>query len=291
MSTEVAKPTRTLTIRDHLQGDVLKGEIAKVLPKHCSADRMARVALTAITRTPELAECDQASFFRCLMDLSQWGLEPDGRHAHLIPFKNKSRGVTECQVIIDYKGMVALCFRSGKVKSLHADVIYDGDIFRFNLGQVEEHIPWVWRMDADRPAERGNRRGVFCIAKMADGADKCEVMSEQEVKAIQSRSRAGGAGPWKTDFNEMAKKTVFRRATKWLPLSAEVVEAMQRDADTFPPLRVETRDTPIQAGLAALKERMALADARESDGQTVDGMEGEVIQQASADTDPDLQEV
>lgn len=262
-----------MSIRDHLNSGEFIAQVSRVLPKHCSPERMARVALTALTRTPDLAKCDQASFFRCMMDLSQWGLEPDGRHAHLIPFRNNKRGITECQLIVDYKGLIALAYRSGSVKSIHADVIYEGDIFKFSLGQVESHEPWAWRQDLDRPDKRGELRGAYCIVSMKDDVTKCEVMSIDDIKAIRGRSRAGSSGPWKTDFNEMAKKTVFRRCTKWLPLSAEIMDAFDRDFDKFPAIEGTVRDTPVPAGLDALKERLSLPQS--DDDPMGEGLEDE----------------
>lgn len=106
MSTAVAEaPKKTMTLRDHLQSEGVKNHIKMALPKHITPERMVRVALTALTRVPKLAECDQASFFKALFECSQWGLEPDGRRAHLIPFENKRKGIVECQLIFDYKGL------------------------------------------------------------------------------------------------------------------------------------------------------------------------------------------
>jgi hypothetical protein len=66
---------------------------------------------------------------------------------------------------------------------------------------------------------------------MRDGVSKCEVLTTGEVEAIRKRSKAGSSGPWVTDWSEMAKKTAFRRVSKWLPLSAEVQDAFERDDD------------------------------------------------------------
>jgi recombination protein RecT len=66
---------------------------------------------------------------------------------------------------------------------------------------------------------------------MADGVTKCEVMSRDEVESIRKRSKAGGSGPWVSDWCEMAKKTAFRRASKWLPLSPEINDAFDKDQD------------------------------------------------------------
>lgn len=249
------RPMRDMNIKELLSDPRQIAEIAKVMPAHCRPERMARVAITALTRTPMLAECDKASFFRCLMDLSQWGLEPDGRHAHLIPFRNNTKNIVECQLILDYKGLVELAYRSGKVSLIHADVVREGDIFDYNLGRIQRHTPWFLRNDADKPAKAGEIYAVFCFVEfLAGGAPKTEVMSKQEIDAVRSRSKAGKSGPWQTDYAEMAKKTVFRRASKWLPLSAEVVEAFDVDEDRLPPIQHAPRN---RVGVSPLNEMIA----------------------------------
>lgn len=251
------------TIRERLNNPSMIAEFGRVLPKLCTPERFARVALTAITRTPKLADCDQASFFRCLLDLAQWGLEPDGRRAHLIPFENRKRGVVECQLIIDYKGLVELAFRAGSVKSLHADVVRDGDLFSYSLGEITEHVPWFLRRDSDKPKEPGKIFAVYCRAVFGDGIAKTEVLSEDEVNLVRSRSRAAGNGPWVTDWSEMAKKTAFRRLSKWLPLSAELHEAFERDDEQFdvPKLGNGAAKTLDGVGLADLTKRLTAGQA------------------------------
>lgn len=219
MSTQVAKTqSQPLTIRDHITGDKFKQAVAAALPKHLTPERFIRVALTAFTKTPKLMDCDQPSLFASLLTLSQLGLEPDGRRAHLIPY-----GKT-CQLIIDYKGLAELAMRSGAVSYLHADVVCENDLFEYDKGQLTTH-----KIDFKQP--RGDVYAVYALCKFKDGGEKCEVMTRDEVEAIRKRSRAKDSGPWVTDWNEMAKKTVFRRLSKWLPLSPEFMDAIDNDAD------------------------------------------------------------
>lgn len=222
-----------LTLRQHLEGDAFKQAVAGALPRHLKPDRFIRVALTAITRTPKLAQCEQASFFQCLLTLSQYGLEPDGRRAHLIPFENRKRGVTECQLIIDWKGLSELVYRSGVVSTLHADVVREGDIFEYSMGVLTTHVPHYLRRDDKKPEKEGNVFATYSTATMKDGTRKTEVMSAEEIEGIRRRSRAGQSGPWVSDWTEMAKKTVFRRLSKWLPLSAELRDAVEADDDVI----------------------------------------------------------
>lgn len=230
--TTVAKPEpKALTIRDRLTGDAFRQAVQAALPKHLTPERFIRIATTALTKTPKLMECDQASFFNALLSLSQLGLEPDGRRAHLIPY-----GKT-CQLVIDYKGLVELAMRSGSISNLHADVIREGDLFKYSAGELTEHVPHFLRRDADKPLKAGNIIAAYAVCTFKDESTKCEILSADEIEGIRQRSKAGNSGPWVTDFAEMAKKTAFRRLSKWLPLSPEYRDALDADDDAIEPVR------------------------------------------------------
>ena len=233
LATQVPVQKRQLTIRDQLESPKFRDEIAKALPKHLTPDRFIRVAVSTLTRTPKLKECEPVSLFGAMLTLSQLGIEPDGRRAHLIPFENRRRGCVECQLIIDYKGLAEMAMRSGVVSYLHADVVCDADIFEENMGEIIAH-------KIDRRKPRGEVYAAYAICKFKDGTAKAEVMSSEEIEAIRKRSKAGNSGPWITDWNEMAKKTVFRRLSKWLPLSPEFRDAVEADEEPAAPIEVRT---------------------------------------------------
>jgi len=256
MTTAVAPVTQNRSIRDYLNSPGMLAEIGKVLPKHCTPERMIRVACTAITKTPKLANCTKESFFECLLNLSQWGLEPDGRRAHLIPYGNK------CTLVVDYKGYVELAYRSGVAKNIHASVVYRGDVFEYSRGKVIDHKPWDFLPEDDRPKERGEVTAAYCIVEMSGGAEHHEIMTKAEVESIRSRSKAGNNGPWQTDWNEMAKKTVFRRASKWIPMSAEIRDAFERD-DDLPPIRNHgglSRAPALDLGTSVIEGEVSLQE-------------------------------
>jgi recombination protein RecT len=211
MGNEVSKAK---SARQLLSSDVVKDQIAKALPGICSPERFMRVAMTAITKNPKIADTTQESMMSCLLDCAQLGIEPDGRRAHLIPY-GKS-----CTLIIDYKGLVELVRRSGEVKTISADSVCDNDEFEVNMGKITRHT-------INYKKDRGQPYAYYAYAEMADGSIQSEVMTIQDINAIKARSRSGGSGPWKTDFAEMAKKTVFRRLCKWLPMNAEVAQKLQ----------------------------------------------------------------
>ncbi len=226
MAQETAKQKED--IRTLISSDKAKKQFALALPKHLKPDRFIRIAITAINKNPKLLQCTQASLLSCLMDLSQVGLEPDNRKAHLIPYGDK------CTLIIDYKGLVELARRSGEIADIHADIVYENDQFEYSFGTEGKliHKPAI--------AKRGKPIAGYSFVRLKDGSSSYEVMNVEEVEAIHKRSKAGGEGPWKTDWAEMAKKTVFRRHSKWLPVSSEFQLATEKDYDV--PIDIKAED-------------------------------------------------
>lgn len=208
----------------------IKQQMQLALPRHVTAERLARVALTEVRKNPALARCDQTSFLGALMTCAQLGLEPGGPlgHAYLIPFENRKAGRTEVQFIVGYRGMIDLARRSGQIVSIEARAVYEGDTFEVTLGLDSNlrHVP-----DFDNPArtQPEKLRFVYSVAKLKDGGVQFEVMSRREVEAVRAQSRAGSSGPWVTHFEQMALKTVVRRLFKWLPISVELAAAIEAD--------------------------------------------------------------
>jgi recombination protein RecT len=198
----------------------MKGQLAMALPKHITADRMIRVALTCVQRTPKLLDCDPTSLLGAIVQSSQLGLEPDGitGQAYLIPYGN------QVQFIPGYRGLVDLARRSGRVTTIYARAVHEQDEFVRVYGTEEklEHVP------SESP-EPGPLTFAYAVARFKDGGVQFECMSRREIDAIRSRSQAANKGPWVTDYEEMAKKTVIRRLCKMLPLSPELATAVARD--------------------------------------------------------------
>lgn len=237
------------TLKQTLSSDVMREQFARALPKHLSPERFCRIAITALTRTPKLVECTQESLMKCLLDLSAFGLEPDGRRAHLIPYKD------QCTLVIDWKGLAELAMRSGVIAKLHTDVVCENDIFTYDMGEVTQHT-----IDFRKP--RGDMYAVYAMAQTKTGERFFSVLHKDEVNAIMERSQGYKAAiqykkshPWLTDYNEMAKKTAFRRLSKMLPLSAEFRDAQERDDEDF--VKSERDVTPKMQALATPNDPFA----------------------------------
>lgn len=228
----VAKPAaKPTTIHGFLE--TYKGEITRALPKHMTADRMARIALTEFRKTPALMKCDPATLFGAVIQCAQLGLEPGGTmgHAYLIPFENRKRGTTDVQFIIGYRGMLDLARRSGQIVSISAREVCANDHFnyRYGIDETIEHIP------AEGP--RGELTHVYAVAKLKDGGVQFEVLTRSQIEDIRNASQGYKTAikfnrtdsPWISHFTEMAKKTAIRRLFKYLPVSVEIQRAVGLD--------------------------------------------------------------
>lgn len=233
--TEVAKQNQQPAIFATLMGENFKKQISTALARHMTPDRFVRVSITAMRRNPKLQQCTIDSVLGCLMDLAAMGLEADGRRAYLVPFDKKNKqGIvqyTECTKIVSYMGLAELAMRSGMVSTIHADVVCEGDIFKYSMGELYDHVPWFLRRDKDKPSEEGDVYAVYAMVKNRDGTTKCEVMSVSEVNKIRDGSQGAKADPWTKHWSEMAKKTAFKRLSKWLVLSPEFRDVSTAEDD------------------------------------------------------------
>ena len=248
--TVAEKPMQDMTPRELMTSRGLTDQVAKALPAIFTPERFMRVTLTAFNKNPKLWDCTKQSIASVVLQCAQFGVEPDGRHAHIIPYNG------EATLQLDYKGLVALVRRSGDVVSIHADVVRKGDKFKVNRGEITCH-------EVDYSSEAGEVYAVYATARLKDGSSQSVVLRKEEVEAIRKRSRSGASGPWATDWAEMAKKTAFRRLTKWLPLSyeaAEVVEADQRREFDITATTTEAQPATAQALTERLKAKPAKAE-------------------------------
>lgn len=248
--------------------DRMSSQFAKVLPKILTPERFCRVVLTAINRNEALAAAladkrNQASVLSAFMRCAEMGLEPDGRRAAITCYKRGNTGLYDVTLIPMYQGLAELAMRSGQISSIHAEKVCENDAFEWENGEIRHRI--------DFKNERGEAYAYYCIIRYKDGATKTETMSRVEVNAIMARSSAYQSArkynkscPWDTDFDEMAKKTVFRRAAKWLPLSPEMRTAIDEDDSDFRPIAASVASASTAQISARQTAQIEAAQAEES---------------------------
>lgn len=247
----------------------IKPQLGRALPRHMSSDRLARIALTEVRRTPLLEKCTTDSFGGALMTIAQLGLEPGAAtgEAYLLPFWNKHVQQYEVQLIIGYKGMAKLYWQSPLAKSLDAQAVHEGDHFDFAYGLEPrlEHRPAL--------SNRGGTIAYYAVATLTTGGSAFVVLSPEDIEAIRKRSKAKDDGPWKTDYDAMAKKTCVRQLFKLLPKSPELDQAETQDGNVRTDLSADAIDMvpdstisgEIEAGDP--DEQAAAEHAQEQEGQ------------------------
>lgn len=212
------------TMQSYIQA--MSGEIKKALPSVITPERFTRMVLSALSTNPNLGACTPKSFLGAMMSAAQLGLEPNTPlgQAYLIPYKNK--GVDEAQFQIGYKGLIDLAYRSGEVALVQAHIVYANDEFECEFGLE----PKLVHKPADK--ERGEAVKVYAMFKTKNGGYGFEVMSMDDVRRHAekySKAYSYNSSPWKTNFEEMAKKTVLKRVLKYAPLKSDFVRGIMQD--------------------------------------------------------------
>jgi len=232
-----------LTIQDMLEEK--KPAIRQLLPHHVKdVDRFIKSALLAVSRNPELRKCTPASLFTAIVNAAELGLDftPAKGHAYMIPYK--VHGTLEAIFMPGYRGLIDLARRSGVVSKIEARLVYGKDKFEMILGTKPglKHQPYLGE-------DRGAVIGAYAVAFFHQNEEpQFEYMRLDEIKSIQARSKAGGSGPWKTDWNEMTRKTVVRRLFKYLPTSVEIDKAVEADNSAAGLIDLEVKSLPEKDG-------------------------------------------
>lgn len=229
----------------------LKPEIARALPKHLDADRIARLALTAVRKDRKLAECTPESFAGALLTAAALGLEPNvNGEAYLVPYKG------ECTLIVGYAGFAKLFWQSPLAKHIDAQAVHENDDFDYAYGLA----PYL----THKPA-RGDRGAVthyYAAATLTTGASAFVVLSKDEVKALRG-GKVGTSGGIADPQHWMERKTALRQLVKLLPKSAALNAALTAD---------ERTGTDLHAERVAEREPQAIAPQ-----QAIDTVTGEVM--------------
>lgn len=236
----------------------MSSEFQAALPAHIKPEKFQRVVMTVVQLQPGLLNADRQSLLASCLNCAKDGLVPDGREAALVLFGNK------VQYMPMFMGLQKRIRNSGEIASIQAHVIYANDHFVIRRGMNEtiEHTPLF-------PGDRGEIIGAYAIAKFKDeDVDPVfEVMLIEEINKVKKSSRSSGSGPWVQWFEEMARKTVFRRLAKWLPMDADVDVILRRDDQAGAP----TTNAPMIDGEATSNVMPLVRDDFEaaSDGDVV----------------------
>jgi recombination protein RecT len=244
------------TIIDLLNNPKTKAGLAVVAGKMLNPERILKIATNAISRTPQLAQCNPKSVLGSIMASTALGLEfntPLG-HAYLIPYKRCANvdgqwiDVYDCQFQIGYKGWIVLAHRSPVVESLDAEAIHKGDFFDHMKGS-EAFLKFKKSLE-----DRGPLIGAYCHTRHGGHNEAATVLPLDDILKIRGRSetfRALERGvrdaqtdrdkakaqqkfddqPWVLWEDDMAAKSAIKKHMKLLPITPgdPVSAALQLD--------------------------------------------------------------
>ncbi len=228
-----------------LQGLIrtMEPEIKKALPSVITPERFTRMVFTALSSNKKLQACTPESFLGAMMQAAQLGVEPNTPigQAYLIPYGN------QVQFQLGYKGLIDLAYRSGEIQSIQAHEVHENDTFEYELGLNPKlkHVPAM--------KDRGPVILYYAVIKLKNGGEGFEVMSREDVDQFaRAKSKTYKNGPWQTDFDEMAKKTVLKKVLKYAPLKSDFAKQVKED---------ETIKTSISENMTDLPDETVTIDA------------------------------
>lgn len=241
-----------------------RDSLAKMLPKHITPERLFKTLLVSMNRTPQLAECTQASILETVNRAAELGLDLSGTlgEAYPVPFNNKVRDgagrevwAMQCTMIIGYRGLEKLAWQSGEIASIDAEVVYTNDDFKFKKGT---EVVVEWTPAIRRP--RGEPVGAYACVTLKSGGKLARFLTVEDIEKIRNSAKSKNSPAWNNWWDEMARKCALKRTLKDAPLSTEkFVAAMEYDASDFDFSDVTSAETSGSAarGVAGLRNRLA----------------------------------
>ena len=199
-----------------------ESHLRSLLPQAMTVDKFQGIVVAAVADNMDLLDCDRASLLKACLSAAELGLS-----------LNKNMGEADILKVWDgrlkkniaqfrprYKGLMKLALQSGEVLKIESRLVHANDTFEVEEG-IEPRI-----IHKHGLSNRGEMVGAYCVWKLKNGETQFEIMNKEQILAIRDRSSAKTkdgniVGPWKTDEAEMWRKTVVRRASKYMPLSTE----------------------------------------------------------------------
>jgi recombination protein RecT len=230
MTQQLTRKDKVMSLVAFLQSK--KEAIDNVAQRAVTGDVLIKTLQVACSRNPTLADCTGLSLLNALICGAEFGLRlgPAG-HFYILPFWNSSIKKNEATPVVGYRGLIELVTRDGDVAGVEARLVRERDDFVLQYGTDASIV--------HKPAmsQRGKIVGAYCVVTMPNGHKQFEFMSLEELLKIKARSPMGkkNKGPWKltangddNDFGEMCRKSVTRRATKYVPIGVDAADLLAR---------------------------------------------------------------
>lgn len=198
--------------------DRFKPQLTLALPKHLTADRMARLALTAFSSSEQLQRCEHRSIAASIMTAGQLGLEPGvNGQGYLIPY-----GRT-CTFVPGWKGLVDLVARSGR-GTVFTGVIFRDQDYTFTDGARRDLVIHN-ETDLDAPEDITH---AYAIGWVRDAAMPIiELWRVSKIEKHRDKYNKVGRKHYSyRDWEMYARKVPLLQVIKYMPCSIEISNAL-----------------------------------------------------------------
>jgi len=204
-----------LTIYDHLYSAEVDFNKIALAEKHVRWEEECEFAKQAIVRNERLQQCIPWTVQDAIKNVASIGLtlNPALGLAYLVPEYSKGLKGQECLLRISSKGLVRLATDCGVIRLAKAEIVKELDEFTYKgIFELPEH-----KMNPFQ--DRGKTIGVYCVAKLTTGEFITDVMNMEDIKKCEAAAKIKDV--WINWFEEMAKKSMIKRAQKQWPKSKE----------------------------------------------------------------------
>lgn len=242
--------TNQITLTKQLSSDKVIEQFAATAGE--SAKAFAKEVALTISGNPALQNAKLGTVIVEATKASALGLSllPTVGEAYLVPYKG------DAQFQLGYKGIVQLAMRSGQMKSFGAESVYAGENPKWDKYNQELIT------DGD---ETGDIIGYYAFFTLVNGFKMAAYWPKEKVMAHQNRFSKSKNGPWKTDFDAMAKKTVLKSILQYAPKSTEMKRALAQDTESEY-VQAGIQDiTPEAQNIEAPTETVAVSEPNKED--------------------------
>lgn len=219
--TEEKKQTALVTVASYLNNDKIKSYLESILKDRVGQFITSLVSMSNLT--PGLSKCEPNSLMQCGLKAASLNLPLDNNlgFAYAIPYGNKA------SFQMGWKGFVQLAQRTGQYKTINVITVKEGELKKWDSFNGELEIEII----EDVKREKLPAIGYAAVFRLINGFEKRSYWTKTEVLAHAKRfSKTFGNGPWQTDFDKMAMKTVLKDLiSKYGPMSVELQEAIKFD--------------------------------------------------------------
>ncbi len=196
--------------REQVVQTIIK-QIEGVVASGYTVEEWAKIAINVFATNPKLVTCSTVSLIRAFADAMESGLRPNSKegYCYIIPYNG------EATFVMGYYGLLELAYRTGQVRDLRVQLVYSND--EYNSETKANEVIINHKYNSMLPvAERGKLVGGYAILRTTRGGIYTTELSHQELEQRRLKSPAAELEVWRSNWQEMYKKTLLRNLVKYV---------------------------------------------------------------------------